>query len=104
MKAIMSRYIDSFSFSKTLRPSAAKTQSRKADGMNIVVVSTESLYPDPLASTVDQFAPPDSFHLQFGVQGPALAVSARALQDAVTHVSENLKVESGGICLGHVFR
>ena len=72
--------------------------------MNIVVLSTESLYPAPPMSTLEELTMPGSVRLQFGARGPILSVAVRALEQAVAHVSGNLDVESGGICLGRVLR
>jgi proteasome lid subunit RPN8/RPN11 len=81
-----------------------ETQLRRRSEMSVVVLSTESLYPDPPASRIEEFAESSSFRLQFGARGPILAVAARALEAATWHVSADLTVESGGVCLGRVFR
>lgn len=82
----------------------AEKQVRRHDDLNVVVVSTESLYPEPPVRKLEEFAESGSFRLQFGSQGPILSVTARALENAARHVTKDLTVEAGGVCLGRVFR
>ena len=89
-----------------MKPAAELPERRNtpSNEVEINVVSSESLYPEPLENTREKFTGNDSHRFEFGSPGPVLGVTHGSLAKAVTHVSSQFRVEAGGLCLGRVFK